>query len=204
MGCFLGNSQKQDPPSNVNEQDRAEAEIRVTRDEIKAYLRRIEKNISACKAAIKESLHQKHREKAMLALRKQKYLEKNAATAEAELANIEQAINELDHAKAQMSVFIALKQGNDLLTSFNKQLTLEDVTKLMEDTAEAVQYQQEISAALSRQGISEDDEDLLKQLEELDALEALDVELPSVPLKPLPRVEERHETHSKKGVVLTS
>jgi charged multivesicular body protein 6 len=194
MGCFFATSNHHEPTiTKVNEDDRAEAEIKVTRDELKAYLRRIQKNIGACKSAIKASLGQKQREKAMLALRKQKYLEKNAASAEAELNNIEQVISEIDQAKVHRTVFIALKQGNDLLANFNQQLKLEDVQKLMEDTAEAVQYQQEISAALAHQGIAEDDDDLLKQLDELDAVEALAVELPSAPQRPLPRVEGRED-----------
>lgn len=201
MGCLFAVSKH--PASQVSEDDRAEAEIKITRDELKAYLRRIEKNISACKAAIKTSLHNKQRPKAMLALRKQKYLETQASSAEGELANIEHVISEIEQAKVQRTVYTALKQGNELLTNFNTQLKLEDVQKLMEDTAEAVQYQQEISAALSRQGISEDDEDLLKQLEELDAEEALSVELPGVPERPIPKVEVRdvREVREATGLV---
>jgi charged multivesicular body protein 6 len=64
----------------------------------------------------------------------------------------------------------------------------------MEDTAEAVQFQQEISAVLARQGIAEDDQELLKELEALDAEEEeVSVELPSVPKKAVGNREVRQK-----------
>lgn len=67
--------------------------------------------------------------------------------------------------------------------------SIEEIEKIMDDTAEATEKQREISALLSGQLTSSDEEDVLKELEELASLaenkeEAL--ELPQVPSHPLP------------------
>ena len=46
-------------------------------------------------------------------------------------------------------------------------MSLEDVEKLMDDTAEAIAYQEQISRALSGKITEEDEEDLMKELEDI-------------------------------------
>ena len=105
----------------------------------------------------------------------------------------------IENAQIQKNVYESLKQGNDFLKQMNQQITLDDVDKLMEETAEAIEYQQQIGEALAQQGIKEDDTDLLKQLDELDEAEAIDVEIPSVPqVKHHKKEEEKHEKKKQK------
>jgi charged multivesicular body protein 6 len=67
----------------------------------------------------------------------------------------------IETAQIQKNVYEALKEVNDFLKNLNQQLTLDDFEKLMEETAEVIEYQQQIGEALSQQGIKEDDSDLL-------------------------------------------
>ncbi|OMJ79324.1 hypothetical protein SteCoe_20665 [Stentor coeruleus] len=193
MGC-LAVKHEEEPKTRVNEEDKAIAQIKITRDQVKNYLKKLESNISQLKAAIKECVKNKQKDKALLALRKQKFLEKNLETGRGELLNLEGQIASIENAQIQKNVYEALKQGNEFLKNINKQLTVEDVNKLMEETAEAIEYQQEVGRALAQQGIQEDDTDLLQQLDELDAVEALEVNLPSVPQQePVKKHKNKHK-----------
>lgn len=119
----------------------------------------------------------KLKDQALLALRKQKFIEKQLASTHGELLNIDSLILNVENAQMQSQVVKALAKGNEILTKMNKELTIEDVDKLMAQTDEAIEYQHQIGLALSQQGVPEN-EDLLN---ELDSLEVDQVDLPSVP-----------------------
>lgn len=196
MGCLFGKSEYSDPSpqkSRVNQDDQAIAQLKITKDKIRTYQKKLEASISHCKEAVMQCIKQKHKDKAMLALRKQKYMEKTFDNSLGQLLQIEQLINDVESAQVQKNVYDALKQGNDLLKKFNEQLNIDDVEKLMEDTHEAIEYQNQISEALSQQGITTNEEDLLAELQELDAEEALDVEIPKVPQHEMPEVHSKEE-----------
>lgn len=76
-----------------------------------------------------------------------------------------------------------LEHGNSVLKEIHKELTLERVEKIMDDSAEGIAYQQEISDMLS-QNISNADE--LAVQEELEALEKEEIakRLPAMPNAP--------------------
>ena len=196
MGCLIA-KHNDEPASRVNKDDKAIAEVKLTRDKVKNYLKKLENSISICKDAVKECIRNKQKDKAMLALRKQKYLEKNLETGRGELLNLENLVVNIENAQIQKNVYEAMKQGNDFLKSMNQQLTIDDVEKLMEETAEAIEYQQQVGDILAQQGIKEDDSDLLKQLEQLDEIEALDVDLPSVPKNEISTKKKQLEIEKK-------
>ena len=200
MGC-INPKNTEDAPTRVNENDRVIAELKLTRDKVKNYLKKLEASISSCQVCVKDCIRSKQKDKAMLALRKQKYLEKNLENGRGQLLNLEGQILSIENAQIQKNVYEALKEGNEYLKNLNKELTVEDVNKLMEDTAEAIEYQQEVGRILSQQGIQEDDTDLLQQLEQLDAAEALDYELPEVPVPEKKVKRHKKEKKHEKEVV---
>ena len=182
--------------SRIQENDRAVAELKITRDKLRAYQKKLESNINNLKQAINECIHQKKRDQAMLALRKQKFLEKNLSGTHGQLLNIDSLIMNVENSQIQQQVVKALQQGNNILKQINKELTVEDVDKLMAETEEAIEYQHQIGLALSNQGIQEDD-DLLEQL---DKLEVVDYDIPSVPNRPL--IAEPDVSNKKRKIVL--
>ena len=194
----------EDPKTRVNKNDKAIAELKLTRDKVKNYLKKLESSIDSCKSAVKECIRSKQKDKAMLALRKQKYLSKNLETGRGELLNLETLILNVENAQIQKNVYEALERGNEFLKSLNQQLTLNDVEKLMEETQDAIEYQQQIGEALAQQGIKEDDNDLLEEFEKLDQAEALEFEVPSVPQKikenekKIEKAEEENQKIAKK------
>lgn len=99
-------------------------------------------------------------------------------------------MNSIQFAEMQMKVFDALKEGKDALERINSQMSVDDVEQLMEDTAEAIAYQQEIEEVLGN-ALTEADNELVEA--EYAALMAEDEEidpdvldLPAVPNKPIP------------------
>ena len=90
-----------------------------------------------------------------------------------------------------------LKTGNEALKQANAMFTIEEIEQIMDDTAEAVDKQREISDLIGGQPTGEDEDDALRELEELERMEAErlaegeqkeeeDVQLPDVPTDELP------------------
>ena len=97
--------------------------------------------------------------RALLLLRKKKMLESQLDKSENILENVERMVkngnfplntfhffwnvqtHDLEFAQVQVDVVHSLKQGNDALKKMNELLKLEDIEKLMEDSREAVEYQ---------------------------------------------------------------
>lgn len=184
MGACFGSNQKSKPSgtTRISQEDKDIAQLKFTRDKVKTFLKKLESNIKACKDAVKACIQNKDKSKALLALKKQKYLEKNFESGQNQLMNIEQIINDVEQAQIQRDVVKAMKQGTDFLKQVNEQLNINDVEKLMADTADAIEYQQEVGRILAQQG-TVDDSDLEKELEKLDEIEAFEVEaeIPDIP-----------------------
>lgn len=192
MGCLIGGGHQDSPKlkSRVNEDDKAIAELKFTRDKVRTYTKKLETCIGHCREAVKFCIQNKQKDKALLALKKQKYLEKTLDSARGEMLNLDQLISNAENALVQRDIYESLKKGNELLKNINQQLTIDDVDKLMEETADAIEYQQKIGEMLSQQvGVTNDDD----LLQELDTLEVLEVDLPSVPKNVLPKREERKQ-----------
>ncbi|KAJ2028874.1 Vacuolar protein sorting-associated protein 20, partial [Coemansia sp. S3946] len=95
------------------------------------------------------------------------------------------------------------------LTQLHKEMRIEDVERLADDTAEAIAYQNEISDILQSNMTAEDEEAVLEELEELERQEAdrLRLDLPRAPNGVLPDKEivepeeepeeEEKETHRR-------
>ena len=199
MGCLFSHQSDPAQPSRVNNNDKAVAQLKVTKDEVKRYERKLEANIANYKAAVKQCIREKNKEKALLVLKKQKYLEKNLDATRNELLNLEQLINDVESAQVQKNLVEALKEGNEFLKALNSQLTLDDVERVMQDTHEAIEYQNQVSEALAQQGFVADEDELLHELDQLDDLEALDYDLPEVPKNRLVPPEEAKHTASNKS-----
>ncbi|CAO3654252.1 unnamed protein product [Cunninghamella echinulata] len=67
-------------------------------------------------------------------------------------------------------------------------MSLEDVECLMDDTADAIAYQNQIDEILSEQLTAEDEEDIFNELNQLQ-IEEMEANLPSVPENNLPTKE---------------
>lgn len=79
--------------------------------------------------------------KALLLLRKKKFMESLLEKSEGELNNIEQMVHSLEFGQLQSQVVEHLKIGNDALKSLHAILDIEKIEDILEETREGVEKQ---------------------------------------------------------------
>lgn len=95
-------------------------------------------------------------------------------------------MNSIEQQNSLAHVLDALRQGNEALKGIQQLICLEDVEVLMEDTAEAREYQQQLEDM-----VHGEDLDCQKDLDELEDLISIEArqEIPSPPLEnPLKKI----------------
>lgn len=130
-------------------------------------------------------------------MRKKKYQENLLATTDKELEALEKLTNDLEFAQVQQQVLSGLEIGNEALKKIHEILTIDEVERIMDETREGIEKQQEIDSIIASGVLSQDDEDsVAAELEELVAStlpaidEDIDEKLPEVPSEE-PRAEKR-------------
>ncbi|ELR02617.1 ESCRT-III subunit protein vps20 [Pseudogymnoascus destructans] len=196
--------------SKPSAQDEAILNLKIQRDRLHKYQKRITVITAREHAIAATLLKQGDRPRALLALRRKKYQESLLAKTDAQLEQLEVLTSSVEFALVQKDVVFGLREGTRVLTEIQKEMGgLEQVEKLMGETAEAVAYQQEVSDMLGGK-ISNQDEDEVE--DELEALEAqVTGVMPSVPTTKLPskeragaREKQREEQREERQAMLAS
>ncbi|XP_067949255.1 charged multivesicular body protein 6-like [Watersipora subatra] len=200
MGNLFGKkSSTKQQPSRVTEADKAVLQLKQQRDKLKQYQKKIQSSLERERQFAKKLLSEGNRDKAKLLLRKKKFQEGLIDKTESQLETIEQLVHDLEFAQIESQVLEGLKKGNESLKKMQQLVSLDEVEKIMDETADAVEYQRQISDLLSG-GLTDDDEaDVLDELSELLAAESeeQEVTLPEVPTEELPSGEPVQETQGK-------
>lgn len=89
----------------------------------------------------KEHLQKGNKALALLALKKRNYQTGLLQKTDDQLFNLEQLVQSIEFAQVESQVFVGLQTGNYILKEIQKEIRIEDVEKLMEDTEEAIAYQ---------------------------------------------------------------
>lgn len=131
-------------------------------------------------------------------LRKKKYQEQILQKTDQQLDNLERLAHDIEFAQVELEVVTGLKQGNEALKKVNAALNIEDIEKILEETREGVEKQEEINALLSG-GLSEEDEAAVE--DELD--EIINEQLPNIPIEepkgePMELLPEKGKKDKKK------
>ncbi|CAO3648816.1 unnamed protein product [Cunninghamella blakesleeana] len=171
--------------NKITSQDQAILNLKIQRDKLKQYQKKINLVIEKEIEAAKKALLEENKKKALLALKKKKYQEQLLEKSEQQLLNLEELTQSIEYAVVEKQVLDGLKNGNDVLKEIHKEMSLEDVERLMDDTADAIAYQNQIDEILSEQLTAEDEDEILNELNQLQ-LEEMEANLPSVPENDLP------------------
>ncbi|KAI7876747.1 hypothetical protein K492DRAFT_166783 [Lichtheimia hyalospora FSU 10163] len=169
----------------ITSQDKAILDLKIQRDKLKQYQKKINIVLDKEVQAARNALRQEDKKRALLALKKKKYQEQLLEKTEQQLLNLEELTQSIEYALVEKQVLEGLKTGNSVLKEIHKETSIEAVERLMDDTADAIAYQNEVDELLSGKISSEDEEEILQELESLQQQE-LEANLPSVPDQPLP------------------
>eukprot|EP00798_Chlamydomonas_sp_ICE-L_P015272 gene15272-21354_t len=154
-------------------------------DQQKLMDMRIDNHLEIVQALLKE----KKRDRALLVMKKKKLTENQSQQLGNLLFKTEEMINNIEMTKHHAKLMGVLQEGVTVLKQLHTKVAVEDVQKLMEDTAEAKAYQDELNALL---GHSLGDADAEAVAAEMDLLESEVLfeevsEMPSVPQSKVPQ-----------------
>ncbi|KAJ3300691.1 Vacuolar protein sorting-associated protein 20 [Borealophlyctis nickersoniae] len=174
----------------VTTKDKAILDLKIQRDKLKQYQKKIHTVLDREVEVAKHHLRQGDQGRALLALKKKKYQERLLAQTDQQLLNLEQLTGQIEYALVEQDIMRGLAQGNEVLKEIHKEMSLDAVQKLMDDTADAIAYQAEIDELISGKITEEDEEEIMAQLDAFIEEEAAS-KLPTVPNKSLPETGEK-------------
>lgn len=125
-------------------------------------------------------------------LRKKKYQEKLLDQTDQQLENLEKLTSDLEFAQVEQKVLDGLKAGNEALKKVHEILTIDEIERVLDETAAGIEKQREIDAILNQYSEStltqDDEDDVLAELDQLIAADekktkddSVPVDLPEVP-----------------------
>ncbi|CAD5185592.1 unnamed protein product [Musa acuminata subsp. malaccensis] len=179
----------------ITEVDRAILSLKTQRRKLAQYQEQLEAVIEAEKQAARDLIREKRKDRALIALKKKKTQEELLKKVDAWLINVEQQLADIELASKQKAVFDSLKAGSDAMKAIQNEISLEDVQKLMDDSAEAKAYQEEMNAILGDRLSAEDEEEVLAEFENLETEATYwQITLQSMPTVPAQSVSSAQET----------
>ncbi|KAL4069705.1 Snf7 family [Scleroderma yunnanense] len=151
----------------ITAQDRAILDLKLQRDKLKQYQKKIQVVLDREHDIARSYLSAGDKDRATMALRRRKYQQSLLLRTDSQLENLEQLVSTIEFSLVEISVLHGLKQGNEVLKEIHREMSIESVEKLMEETQEAREYQREIGNLLASQ-LSEEEEDAVQaELREL-------------------------------------
>ncbi|PWN47113.1 Snf7-domain-containing protein [Violaceomyces palustris] len=152
----------------ITAQDRAILDLKLQRDKIKQYQKKLQTVLDREHQLAKEALSRGDKSKALTALRRRKYQEGLILKTDSQLETLENLVSTIEFSQIEQSVVLGLEQGNKVLKEIHKEMSVESVERLMEETAEAQSYQREIDEMLASRMTNEEEDAVQIELAELE------------------------------------
>lgn len=131
------------------------------------YQKKITTVLNAEHAAAQSLLQRGDKPRALLALRRRKYQSSLLLQTDRQLETLEALTSSIEFALIEKDIVFGLKQGNDVLKQIHKEMTLEAVEKLMDETQEGIRYQKEVSEMLAGVMTNDDEDEVEEEMERL-------------------------------------
>ncbi|KAH7366829.1 Snf7 family [Plectosphaerella cucumerina] len=156
--------------SKVTAQDKAILDMKLQRDKLRQYQKRITVLTDKETAMAKQMLAAGNKSGALLALRRKKYQETLLSKTDSQLAQLEQLTSNVEFALIQKDVMYGIQQGTKVLNEIHAEMGgLEGVEKMMGENEEAIAYQREISETLNGRMSTQDEEEVEDELAAMEA-----------------------------------
>ncbi|KAI9634924.1 Snf7 family, partial [Dioszegia hungarica] len=157
----------------ITAHDRAILDLKVQRDKMKQYQKRLQSVLDREQEIARESLKKGDKTRALRALRQRKYQEQLLVKTDGQLQTLQELASlpgrlSIEFTQIQATVMKGLEMGNEVLTQLHKEMSLEKVERLMDQTKEGVAYQREIDEALMSTMSPEEEEAVQAELEALE------------------------------------
>ena len=155
--------------SAMKPEDKALLDCKVTRDNIKNYIKRLEKNSKLKKDKAKEALKDKNKDRARMYLRQSKMYSEQAKSGYNQLQMIEDQISQIESAQISKSALEVLKEGNEALKKLQSEVSIEKWEKVADDMEDIKAQQEEIGEFFQSKGLDaeEQEEEINKELDDL-------------------------------------
>jgi charged multivesicular body protein 6 len=135
--------------------------LKLQRDKLKQYQKKIQVVLDREHEIAKAHLATGQQDRAVIALRRRKYQQSLLLKTDSQLENLEQLVSTIEFSLVEVSVLHGLKQGNEVLKEIHREMSIESVEKLMDETQEAREYQREIGDLLANR-LTHDEEDAVQ------------------------------------------
>ncbi|KAJ9082138.1 Vacuolar protein sorting-associated protein 20 [Entomophthora muscae] len=165
----------------LNKHDTTLIEMKTKTRQLKSFNRNLDEKISAQNRTIKALAAEGKQSSAINALKYKKTLEAAKAKSESSLFNLKELIDSVELAQLEAEIFKSLEKGSQTLQEIQKEMPIDKVERLMDDIANGVAQQKDISFLLGENSL--DDESLLEELEALESeiLQELKTKFPDTP-----------------------
>ncbi|KAI1315367.1 Vacuolar protein sorting-associated protein 20 [Mortierella claussenii] len=163
----MGSSPSKPKGSTITAHDKAILDLKVQRDKLKQYNKRLELVVDKEMKLAKNHLAKGDKKRALLALRRKKFQEGLLEKTQLQMNNLDELTFSIEQALVEKQVFEGLAAGNQVLKELHKEMSLSDVEKLMDETADSIAYQNEIDEMLSTRLSIAEEEDIERELDSL-------------------------------------
>ena len=157
--------------SRVNDQDRAILDVKTRLKKLKVYVDKLNLDVIKQQEKISQYLKEKNKQRALIALKHKKFIEKELDKAMGAQVLLEETIKNIESAQMDVNIYEAMKKGDQVLSELQKQATKENFEELV-DRLQDAQAQKDAEAEFFGALLNEDD--LQDELDKLDALIAED------------------------------
>ena len=165
----------------INTEEKAILDCKLTRDKIKTYIKRLERNANLKKEKAKDALRAKNKDRAKYNLKLSKMYQEQIKTADSQLTMLEEQISNIEQATTQRDAMKVLEKGNEVLKNLQKECNIEKWEKISDDMNDLKEQQDEINQFFRDRSMDDVDDDVEEEMNKLIESTKSDIEqeLPS-------------------------